>query len=1240
MKRIVLILLLFACTGTYARNVRDTLGTGVRVTFVENLGQWDEHVRFEAQLHNATIFLEDDGITVALSEPILHPAPATSLRRHAYKMRFVGSTPTEPHALQQQSDYYNYFIGNDPSRWRSKVPAYGMVRYNNIYPGIDLELFTASNALKYNLVVAAGADATAIVIEYDGADGVTASGDLRIATSVRDVVELHPYVYQHIDGKEVEVPSRWKTLGHNRAAIEIGTYDHSRELVIDPTLIFASYTGSVADNWGASATYDSHKNTYTAGLVFAIGYPTSLGAYDQSYNGNTDIGIFKFDTTGSERLYATYLGGAYADMPHSLYVNSFDELLVFGTTGSSNFPTTEGAYQRNFRGGPVINYESAIIPYPSGSDIFVCRLSADGSQLQASTFVGGTGNDGLNYRNYYNMDPQIIMFGNDSLYYNYGDGARGELITDYLNNVYVGSSTMSFDFPTTPGCVQPVRGGKQDGVVFKLDYNLRNMLWSTYLGGQNDDAVYSIDVDSVYNLLVCGGTVSHNFPVTSGAYQTTFGGGNTDGFVSKISYHGDRLLASTYVGSNAYDQLYFVRTGRRDEVLLFGQTKATGSTWIHNAAYSVPGAGMLLVRMQPDLSDRVWSTVFGTPGRVNLSPTAFAADICNRVYAAGWGRDFVGYNGVTWNSQGTWGMETSSGAYQDATDGQDFYILSLDADANTLEYATFFGEMHNPSNGGSDHVDGGTSRFDRMATLYQAVCASCGGNNMFPVTTGAWSNENLSANCNNAVFRFNVTDDFPVAEFIPPAAGCAPYTVAFNNTGRGTSFVWDFGDGTTSTDRNPTHTYTEGGIYTVTLVSLMQNGCATSDTQRHSFQVLSDEGKMQMPQIACNNTQIQIGPRPQLGATYEWIHGTVSDSTVANPWVSQADTYILRISAEGCVETDTFQVTTLQLVSEVNVDPNSCHDSVDGRARITLESSIDTDSLNISIVPPAPYSISGHMLTIDSLIPSQHYLCVVTGYGCSYEVDFTAFNKAEPLYKKESSTILCTDSCSAWIHYLYGGTLGAHPTHDTTISHLCEGMYIVRLTDDDGCPIVDTTVVTRSHTLDSFAVWADRYDIYLGESVQLHASHPAAGITYRWDPVTDLDDPTIADPTATPAASSCYTVVAVDTATQCNAVDTLCITCTEVICGAPLFTIPNAFTPNGDGINDRLCFNNENITSFYIAIFNRWGEKVYESRDVNQCWDGTFRNTQCLPGVYTYTCQIRCHTGIENDFKGDITLIR
>ena len=182
MKRIVLILLLFACMGTYARNVRDTLGTGVRVTFVENLGQWDEHVRFEAQLHNAAIFLEDDGITVALSEPILHPAPATSLRRHAYKMRFVGSTPTEPHALQQQSDYYNYFIGNDPSRWRSKVPAYGMVRYNNIYPGIDLELFTASNALKYNLVVAAGADATAIVIEYDGADGVTASGDLRIAT--------------------------------------------------------------------------------------------------------------------------------------------------------------------------------------------------------------------------------------------------------------------------------------------------------------------------------------------------------------------------------------------------------------------------------------------------------------------------------------------------------------------------------------------------------------------------------------------------------------------------------------------------------------------------------------------------------------------------------------------------------------------------------------------------------------------------------------------------------------------------------------------------------------------------------------------------------------------------------------------------------------------------------------------------------------------------------------------------
>ncbi|MBP5528354.1 MAG: gliding motility-associated C-terminal domain-containing protein [Bacteroidales bacterium] len=1268
MKRLGLILLtMLLCCNVMARQERDTLGVGTLVSFVENRGQWEHPFLFEAQLHNAALFLESGSITVVLRTPSSHPAPpAGCLRQHAYRMHFDGCNANTPTGFGLQPTYNNYMLGTDVSTWQSHVPLYDAVRYDDLYDNIDFEIYGGSLALKYNFIVHPNGNPSQIAIEYEGTDGmeVTSSGCLRIRTSVRDIIELKPYVYQTNDNDEQEeVTSRWRVSrtkkGLYRATIEVGDYDHRRDLVIDPVLIFSTYTGSTADNWGTTATYDSRKNVYTAGLVFDVGYPVSLGAYDTTFNGGytsdynlgiADIGIFKFDSTGTQRLFATYLGGNQADMAHSMFVNSFDELLVFGTTGSQNFPVTPGAYQTTHAGGSSLSYEDAYnqrtIYFPQGSDIFVSRLSSDGSQLLASTYVGGSGNDGLNYHIRYNNSQQIIMGGNDSLYFNYGDGARGEIITDDLNNVYIGSTTFSSNFPVTAGCVQPQAGGRQDGVVFKLDHNLRNMLWSTYIGGSHDDAVYSIDVDSAYNLLLCGGTNSSNFPVTDGTFQTSYGGGSADGFVSKISYHGNRLIASSYVGDLQYDQLYFVRTGRHDEVFLFGQTRYASTRFIYNAGYNVPGAGMLLMRLSPDLATRRWSTVFGTPNRINLSPTAFAADICNRIYAVGWGRNFVPYI-ASWYTSGTSGMEHTNDAYQDSTDGQDFYIISLDANANQLEYASFFGQLHDPavsSHNGADHVDGGTSRFDRMATLYQSVCASCGGSQNFPTTAGAWSRTNRSNNCNNALFRFSVSEDFPVAEFILPPAGCAPYTLPLTNTGRGTAFHWDFGDGTSSTDRNPSHTYASPGTYTITLVATMPSGCSVADTQRHTVQVLGDTTLSHTPEISCSHDRIQIGVTPALGVTYNWSGDPVSDATVANPWVDTTGTYILHTSATGCTQTDTFHVRTYSLVDSWQPQAISCHDSVDGRALFRIGVEVDPDSLTVSVIPPHPvspfYTSEGRtFFSLDSLAPGVSYTVSVTGHGCSYEQEVLLTNPDLPPYTKEFSASLCDDSCSGWIaiHYNLSAIPEVQPL-DTLIENLCPGTYITHLTTSQGCPLTDTSVITRDNTLDNLSVWADRYEMYLGESVQLHASDGAA--SYLWAPDADLDRPDLQHPTATPSdTAACYYVVAT-AASGCSRSDTLCLHCTDIICGAPEFVVPNAFTPNGDGINDRLCFNADILTEFHIAIFNRWGQCVYESDDATQCWDGIFRNTPALAGVYTYTCHIRCHNGVENDFKGDITLIR
>ncbi|MBR3828073.1 MAG: hypothetical protein IKJ40_02070, partial [Bacteroidales bacterium] len=342
-----------------ARNTRDTIGLGARILFSENKGQWDGRVLFRSTMHSSTLFVERDCFTLVVQHPdndnLKHfPCDYTQkgrYRHHAYRINFEGSNATSVEGLDRESGCENYFIGREQSRWATGVGVFQSVLYHNLYDGIDMKVYTAANAMKYDFVVNPGADPTDIVIGYEGIDGLRIqNGDLIVKTSVADIVELKPYAYQPYGEKLVEVKASYQ-LKDNKIVFKIGNYDTTRILIIDPYLHFSTYTGSTADNWGTTGCFDAYKNTYTSGVVFGTGYPTSMGAYDGTYNGNCDIGIFKFDSSGHNRLFATYLGGSLADMPHSMYVNTFDELLIFGTTGSSDFPVTPGAYDTSFNGG-------------------------------------------------------------------------------------------------------------------------------------------------------------------------------------------------------------------------------------------------------------------------------------------------------------------------------------------------------------------------------------------------------------------------------------------------------------------------------------------------------------------------------------------------------------------------------------------------------------------------------------------------------------------------------------------------------------------------------------------------------------------------------------------------------------------------------------------------------------------------------------------------------------------------
>ena len=254
------------------------------------------------------------------------------------------------------------------------------------------------------------------------------------------------------------------------------------------------------------------------------------------------------------------MGGNSSELPHSLIATEDGELIIYGTTGSSDFPMLPSSYDDTFNGGVGV-FVDGIINFSSGIDIYVAKLSTDGSTLIGSTFMGGTNNDGMNLK-----DGLTTQF-------NYADFARGEVILDNANNIFVASSTTSSNFPVTAGVFQSTLSGDQEGVVFKLNEDLSSLIWSSYIGGSEEDGAYSMKINSLGEPVVCGGTASNDFPTTAGVWHSTYLGGITDGWVARISDDATSLIASTFVGTNNYDQCFFVETDDGDNIYFTGQTK-------------------------------------------------------------------------------------------------------------------------------------------------------------------------------------------------------------------------------------------------------------------------------------------------------------------------------------------------------------------------------------------------------------------------------------------------------------------------------------------------------------------------------------------------------------------------------------------------------------------------------------------------------------------------------------------
>lgn len=903
--------------------------------FIENKGQWPEQVLAATDLPNGRFYIERQGLTIDLYklEEVKHNHQSNSphqhakrTQRHVYKQKWINSsaTPTISGA-QKLPTKYNFFLGNDETKWASACNGYLNLTVENIYPNIDLVFYSSGEEIKYDFIVGENADPSLIQWKYEGIENLKVDRkQILLHTSIGDIKEKTPVSYILNEDQEKNIIDiYYKRIANNIYGFDIPKEGASKKLQIDPTLTFSSLSGSQTDNFGYTASFDYKGFLYSGSSAFGNSYPTTVGAYDTQFNGGTvDIAISKFDTTGSFMVYSTYIGGNGDELPHSLIVDENEHLFVLGSTSSSNYPVTANAIQTTFMGGPSGQVFGLGVAYAAGADMIISKFSQDGSSLSASTFLGGTDADGFNH----NLGGSTTE---NPLIYNYADEVRGEIEFDNQGNIYVVSTTRSTDFPVTANTFQSVHGGKTDGVIVKVDNNLETIIWATFYGGSGYDAAQSIQVNSRNEVIFSGGTTSPNLPMPPSPVQGTFGGGRADGYIGRLTENGETLLSATYSGTNTYDQIYFVDLDLNDDIFILGQTQHTGS-FFHtgNRGFQEQGGGQYIAKYNTELTSQLWSTTFGTNGTgPNISPTAFLTDACSRIFVSGWGSPNVSGSGLL----GTNGMTTTSDAYQKTTDGNDFYLLITDIDAQSLLYATYMGGAS-----ADEHVDGGTSRFDKRGIVYQAVCANCRGVNSknqggFPTTTGAHSETNNSPNCNLAVFKFDPDLNTVIADFDAEDPVCLPDPVQFTNYSHfGEVFTWYFGDGTTSSDINPAHEYTEAGVYDVTLVIENPNGCNVTDTMTKQVLVLSPENITLRDTSICNGTEVQIGFKP-LGnpdISYQWSPTTgLSNPNISNPIAEPTitTTYTLQLNFAGaCTSTASQTVNVVNVEMEVPKDTLFC----------------------------------------------------------------------------------------------------------------------------------------------------------------------------------------------------------------------------------------------------------------------------------------------------------------------------
>ncbi len=1184
------------------------------IDFIENRGQWTQPFRYKAELPGGLMFLTDQGIVynylnehdVQLQSnaqctrddskkagtwflPVRTPEKPDNktIRGHAYKVNFEGARSSADYQTENRRPYYhNYFLGNDSNLWQGRIGLFGAVQRNGIYEGIDLKLYSNQHgALKYDFIVAPGADPDQIVLSFEGViPELTAGGDLFLRTSVNEVTELAPYSYQVINGKKVEVKSSYVLKGGRLTYSFPEGFDKAHELIIDPTLVFASFSGGRVNFFYAhSTTYDKRGNTYVSALMQGyLGWPVTLGAYQQQASAaayHTTV-ISKFNTSGSDLLFATYYGtalGTYgAAQPNSLRVNEKDELVMAGAVNTATLPVTPGAYQNALRGP---------------SDIHIARFSEDGSQLIASTYIGGS-------------QLEASQINNTNRYDGLGNPENAinpvDIAFDDQGNIWMTSNTSSYDFPVSTNAFQRLFSGVHDVVICKFSPDLSTLLYSTYMGTAGWDGGICIEYNSNTNTIgTAGFTGGAGFPVTPGAYTSSAPGGGSDGYALLIDNSTYQVEASTYLGTAAPDVATRLSFDCANNVYVAGITIG-GNYPVTSASGAVPNGYIFIDKLRPDLSGSMASTRTGAPV-ASIVPSSMLVDHCGNVLIAT----------LTFQEIQP-GMPLTPDAF--IRDPRGFYFAGFKGDLSSLIFGSYFGNAQGTT--ADDHYHPGISRIDPEGIVYHSVCAAGPLAATWPVTPGCFSPTKQNGTSNdNIAFKFSF--DIPYASASTTSGGGAGVPETHCVRGCKSAFV--------------NYTRTEKPIPTTVHYKLSGDAINGVD-----YQWIPDSIVIRAGQSSAHR---EIKPL------------LLARETPPNP----RHVIITTMAACDCDGDGDYMLSsdTIWIYDSLYVELLSPPVTVCPGTEITIEAEIDS-TLDFSWTPanlipditgltihPLVLTTTGYRITVTQ--PGAPATCPPRGktyHAVAEPYPVIQVHDPEIVACPGDSVDVIVSAGPEGFPFIYQWSPPDFLRNDydpVNKFYGLPGVYrkTIRVTTPVAdCAGADSLTITVRPEFQFDRVGPPDTTIHYGDRIQLYAT--GAAVKHSWSPASYLDNPLSAHPWAAPPEDTRYEVIGWD---EYGCPDTGIVRIRVVYHSNTM--IPSAFSPNGDGKNDAFRIVNlkyEKVLEF--MVFNRYGELVFSETDPKRGWNGWHRGKPAEPGVYFYRILLSLPDGTTSELSGDVTLLR